>query len=350
MSRPSRLFWIRLAALVGLLASALLAAETLRPERKFCPMDEACAAARDSALGDVAGVPTSVVGVAAFGGFLALTFAARGRRLLRWAAAAAAVCGLFLFGYQVFALDGFCPFCVVADAMAVLLGVLAFAGPLPATPSPARAWVPWAAVAGLVVVLPLAWPHADEPGWSAIPRRAGAAWWERGSAGSAGRPANAPPRVLITEYLNPFCAHCRATHTRLARVLDETKTPVERERLYTWSGKAPPLWAKACVCAQDQGGGKDLERPFFRELLKARSDRPAEIWAAAQRAGLDVAALEECVRRGGADERLGWVREKVRDARIRGMPTLDIGERRLAGEQSEAELRAAVQAAAASLR
>jgi hypothetical protein len=215
-------------------------------------------------------------------------------------------------------------------------------GPVPAATGRPRAWAPWAAAAALAIVLPLIWPQTSRPGWSAI----GA----RGTTSPRTAPG-AAPRIELVEYLNPFCAHCRATHARLARVLEGVRTPVERERLYTWSGKSPPLWAKACVCAQDQGGGaKDLERPFFRELLTARSDRPADIWAAAKRAGLDVAALEACVKRGDADERLGWVRDKVKDARIAGMPTLDIGERRLEGEQTEAELREAVTAAEAAVR
>jgi uncharacterized membrane protein len=346
VKRPARLFWLRLVAFAGLAASALLAAETLRPGRRFCPVDEACAAASSSALGSILGYPTSVLGVLAFGAFLALTFAARGRRLVRAAAAVAAVAGLGFFGYQVFALDGFCPLCLVADGAGVALGVVALVGgPLPAAPSPARTWAPWAVAGVLVVAAPLLWPHASGPGWSAIPGRTA------GAPASAAAVPGTPPRIPIVEYLNPFCAHCRATHGRLARVLEGVATPVERERLYTWAGKAPPLWAKACVCAQDQGGGAtDLERPFFRELLKARSDRPAEIWAAAKRAGLDVAALEACVRRGAADERLGWVRDKVRAARIAGMPTLDIGARRLEGEQTEEELREAVIAAERDVR
>ena len=83
--------------------------------------------------------------------------------------------------------------------------------------------------------------------------------------------------------------------------------------------------------------------------MQARSDRPAEIWAAAERAGLDVSALAACVNRGDADERLGRVYARVKAATITGLPTLDLGRRRLEGEQTEEELREAVAAAEADL-
>jgi uncharacterized membrane protein/predicted DsbA family dithiol-disulfide isomerase len=331
---PGRLAWVRLVAFAGLAASALLAAEVLRPGRRFCPVDEACAAARSSDLGSVLGYPTSVLGVVAFGAFLALTFSTRGRRWLRPAGLLAAAAGVGLLAYQAVALDAFCPLCVVCDLAGVALGALLLPRRPPAAGAGKARW-PWAVAASLAVALPLVWPQAEGAGWSALE-----------GAGTA----SGTPRLRLVEYLNPFCAHCRATHARLARALEGVRAPVERERLYAWSGKAPPLWAKACVCAQDQGRGTDLERPFFRELLAAGRDRPEEVWAAARRAGLDVASLRACVERGDADERLGWVRDRVRAARIRGMPTLDVGRRRLEGEQSEAELRAALAAAEDDLR
>jgi len=61
---------LRIAALAALLASAVLTSDHLHPDREFCPLAEACAAARESPLGTLAGVPTSVVGMVAFGGLI----------------------------------------------------------------------------------------------------------------------------------------------------------------------------------------------------------------------------------------------------------------------------------------
>ena len=339
MRSPSRLALLRLVALVGLLASVLLTAETLRPGRKFCPLEQACEAARSSALGSVLGVPTSIVGILAFASLLALTFSPRalGRGFLRGAGTLAGLLGIGLVLYQAIALEGFCPLCLIADASGVAAGAVVWVGgPIAAAAGSRRRWIPWTAVAALLVAAPMAWPASGPPAWSSLEGR--------GPTSEV-----SPGHIPIVEYLNPFCAHCRATHVRLARVLEEEGTPVARVRLYVWAGRSPPLWSKACVCAQDQSGGQDLERPFFRELMKARNEEPTEIWAAAKRAGLDVSALEECVARGGADERLRWIRARTDAAGLLGLPTLDIGARRLEGEQTEEDLRAAIAAAAVTL-
>jgi hypothetical protein len=158
--------------------------------------------------------------------------------------------------------------------------------------------------------------------------------------------APATPGPLVVEYVNAFCTHCRATHRRLERVLERTQAPVRRRRVYTWGGTRVPLWARACVYASAQGKEDDL----FRELMSARNDRPAEVYAAAARAGVDVAALEQALRDPTPPARLRRDQQVVRSARLRKLPTLDIGRRRLMGEQSEAELRTALLAATRRVR
>jgi predicted DsbA family dithiol-disulfide isomerase len=149
----------------------------------------------------------------------------------------------------------------------------------------------------------------------------------------------------VVEYMNAFCAHCRATHARLDRILHSYPVPVREQRIYVWGGGPAPLWAKACVCARAQG----KEEPFFAQLLRAGSDTPNEVWAAAQRAGLDVQALTAAVERGDATERLERYRRRFQASRLEGLPTIDVGRRRLQGEQSDGELREALDAAAALL-
>jgi uncharacterized membrane protein/protein-disulfide isomerase len=337
-----RLVALRCLALLGLAASAALVGDSLRPERAWCPLASACEAARESALGSFLGIPTSWIGLLAFAGLLALTLVpfARAALATKVVGIAAAVAGSTLLAFQAFALGTFCPFCVVADLSAVAAGGVVLLGGPPPTASagePRRLW--WAAPALVAVALPLAWPRGGgQPGWVAIPAP--------GTPSPAPAAPGTPPppvdtRVPVVEYLNPFCPHCRATHVRLAAVLAETQVKVRRERIYVWTNPSPPLWAKACVCAQDLGD----ERLLFRELLQARSESPAEIWEAARRAGFDVEKLRACVERGDADARLANLHRLVLDARIQGLPTLDIGRRRLQGEQSEAELREALAAA-----
>ncbi len=346
MTRVRTLVPLRVVAVLGIAASAVLSADARRPDRGFCPLESACLAARESPLGRVLNVPTSSLGMLAFAGLLALTFSRGPRSLLalRVAATLAAAVGTVLLLYQALALGTFCPFCLVADLSGIAAGFVAWrmtpeAIPVPAgAPGVRRAWTPFAwAVGGALV--------AAAPFLVTSPKSI-AAWIPLAHPGVSGAEAEGPNAGIdVVEYLNPFCPHCRKTHAHLARVLESVDVPVRRTRLYVWASGAAPLWARACVCAQDQS----LERPFFRELLTAQDEGDASIRAAARRAGLDVDRLMACAAGTGPNERLSRVHGWVMSARIEGRPTLDIGRRRLQGEASEAELREAVAAAVADL-
>ena len=158
-------------------------------------------------------------------------------------------------------------------------------------------------------------------------------------------PAAAPREVRLVEYLNAYCAHCRATHARLDRVLAMSGIAVKRRRLYVWVSGEAPYWARACVAAAGQG----KEDALFEELQRAESEDPDEVLTAARRAGLDAPALIAAIQRGEGMPRLKTDRQKVLGAHLEGLPTFDIGHRRLEGEQSEAELEDALRAAAAAL-
>jgi predicted DsbA family dithiol-disulfide isomerase len=149
--------------------------------------------------------------------------------------------------------------------------------------------------------------------------------------------------VVLVEYLNPFCAHCRATHERLERVLARFDAPVRRRRVHVWSSDRPPAWAAACACAEPHG----LSGALFDALLEEDRDGPQAVRNAARRVGLDPRALEACADAPETQARLARDRQALLAARLQGLPTLDIGRRRLMGEQSEDELLDALRAAAA---
>ena len=163
----------------------------------------------------------------------------------------------------------------------------------------------------------------------------------------AAAPSPAPsarPVIGIVEYLNAYCAHCRATHRRLEKVLSEVEVSPRRRRIYTWSSTEAPLWARACAFAATRG----LEDRLFEELLSTSSGNAPEVYAAAQRAGLDPAELRQSLDSPSVQTRLATDRRLSQGADLQGLPTLDIGRRRLLGEQSESELRDAVLVAIAS--
>lgn len=156
-------------------------------------------------------------------------------------------------------------------------------------------------------------------------------------------PAKPPPprELLIVEYLNPFCPHCRATHARLEKVLASISGPVRRRRIYVWNTEDAPLWARACACAAAQ----EKEDQLFEELVKAKDQGLDELRAASARAGVDHVVLSGCMFRREPPPRVIKDKELMKQTKLEGLPTLDIGHRRLMGEQSEAELREAIDAA-----
>ena len=154
--------------------------------------------------------------------------------------------------------------------------------------------------------------------------------------------APAQPAVRVIEYLNAFCAHCRATHARLEKVLAEDGVRVARRRVYTWKGREFPLWARACAYSETLG----REDAMFHELTKARRESAGEIYAAAQGVGIDGPAFRDALVQTTPPPRLVRDRRIAQTARLTRLPTFDIGRRRLSGSQSEAELRAALRAAA----
>lgn len=487
---------LRLTSMAALLVSAVLTADQLNPGRAFCPLAEACAAASKSDLGSFFGVPTSMIGMAAFGALFLLTLlpVEWARPLLRPAGLLAAFAGLGFVAYQMFVLDAFCPLCVVADGAGFLAGLITLTWPRPPTmrdgsllPSePISKAMAWTLAAALVTAVPFAWPRDEIPAWveiepltemafedtaledmdpedmapedtalegsaqepedGALERRtdqggpladtghrstasvaggngatatpaatgvvvvspletgvvilspaphtpsselaaapaASASPDEHGvvilapaphlesdgpteSAGEAAEVTaalDAPPTAesemteqvesgkskapvkkrarptgpLLVEYLNAYCPHCRKTLRRLEQVLEESKSPVRKRRVYTWTSKGYPLWARACAYAQTV----DREEAMFRELTHSRNQSRREVYAAARRAGLDMRALQQAVSKKKPPKRLVRDRSLVQRAGLRMLPTIDVGSRRLQGEQSASELRDAL--------
>jgi uncharacterized membrane protein len=455
MTAVTRVTLLRGIAVVALLASGVLMADSLHPERGYCPLDAACDKARRSPLGTIAGVPTSAVGAGAFGAVLLLTFLPLGwvRRILRPAGLVAAFSALVFIAYQLIVLRSICPYCIVADTAGLAVGatVMGWRPPTMRMEKDHRseslgARLRWTVAAGVVLAAPVLWPRGPAaPGWVPLPEAASvdfAPLREESPATSSApatssmvggierddpspasavedpppsvadpappvavapaptpveapsappsatpsppaptaspeptppravvlpapeapprvperRPAPAPaaspapappaaPSVVIVEYLNAHCGHCRATHDRLERVLSTMRVTARRARVYVWSTGEPPLWAKACACAPSAA----QEAALFEALLRGEQDDRA-VWDAVARAGLDAQAISACIARREPDARLAAERGRVLAARLAMLPTFDIGRRRLQGEQSEAELRDAIEAAVADAR
>ena len=97
--------------------------------------------------------------------------------------------------------------------------------------------------------------------------------------------------------------------------------------------------------ALEHARSEGVESELFHALLEATDDGVAEILRAGERAGLDPDALRAAIVQSETPARLERHRRLVQQAGLRGLPTLDIGRRRLMGEQTEAELEEAIRAA-----
>jgi len=190
MDYVRRISLLRATALVAIAVSAVLTVDHVRPGRAFCPLAEACAAARESALGTIGGVPTSIIGLAAFGALLVLTLLPLeiSRPVLKPVGALSAAAGLGFIAYQHLVLPSFCPLCLIADSAGFVAGVLTVTWPrLPTRPSgrtirweSGASRTAWSMAAILAAVLPFAIPRAQEPGWVEITPLGEAAFAEPG--------------------------------------------------------------------------------------------------------------------------------------------------------------------------
>jgi len=199
--------------LAGLVSSAMLAVDYLRPAPVFCSEGGGCAALRHTVFAVPFGVPLPLIGLA---GFVALGIAvllpgSRARHVQLGLAGGAGLIGVLLLVLQLL-IGQLCPYCCVAD------------------------------VSGLVSLGVAAWRLRDardaEPSVS----------WRLGSAGSLALAAGVPlltgfridvtpavihaemaktPRgeVTVVDFVDFECPFCRMTHAEIAPVLDAAGKP-----------------------------------------------------------------------------------------------------------------------------
>ncbi len=330
---------LRFCCVAALGASAVLVVDGLRKHPAFCSLESACDKARSSAVGSLFGVPTSWVGLGAFGllFLLALLPARFGSRPVRLGALVAGVAGLAFVAYQGLVLKSWCPFCLVADGAAVVAALVALGLPrkIPKTKkgSATGRRMPWVTLALAAVAVPwfLGRIAPDQP----PPPEA-----VRGLARVG--------ELSVVEFLNPFCSHCRTTHGRLDRVLAGVAIPVRRTRVYVWHQKTPPLWARALACAEAEG----KEDALFRELSASDdlAGHPETVESAVRRAGLDLAAFDACAKGPGPWPRLEHDRALVLGSDLEGLPTIWVGDRAIFGEQDEDDIRDLVDGQVEKLR
>ncbi|MGI8841582.1 MAG: thioredoxin domain-containing protein [Caulobacteraceae bacterium] len=172
-------------------------------------------------------------------------------------------------------------------------------------------------------------------------------------AGQEGDMALGSPRAAVTviEYASAGCPHCASWERQVfpafkAKYIDTGKARfVFREMLY---GDAD-LAAAAFLTARCAGRGKYfqvVDAVFADQAALARAASPAALAQIAKEAGLSQARFDACLQDKGAIAALqARVERHEKEDAITGTPTFVVAGRKLEGDQSLAELAAAIAAA-----
>lgn len=338
-SAPSRTRATALAfAVTGLATSALLWVRAANGG-SGCGLSGGCDLVQASAWSSVLGIPLYVWGTVYFvvvvGGLL---HGARPRwpRWLRGLTVTGGLGGAGLLALQAFSIGAWCPWCLCVDLAAIGLAVLALIG---APLSVQRRHRPLAFAAGVVAVgvaPPLLVDLSIEGGEAqtelAVPDLA---QFEEPTADGVAR---------IVEFVDVECPFCREQHARLAELLDglgrdRVEVEVHHVPIPRHQHAAYAAAVATCCEAQDKGASA-LDR-----LMRADDLSPAGCRRAAAEAGVDLDALDACLRSDVPTERLAADREAATAVGLRSLPTCVIGGQRFEGLQSSETLRGAIESA-----
>lgn len=319
----------------GLAASLMLFADYTGSAPVFCTESGGgCAALRNSGFASLGPIPTPAFGL--FG--LALLFVLgllRGprARLAHAAVGALSVAvALLLFGVQL-TRGQFCEFCLVADASALVGGVLG------ATRFSAG-WEPPEALAPRVrqgILTTLACSLAayliltKQPPIPAV---------------IAEELANTPKgKVLVVDFLDFECPFCRDAHAGTKQLFAEHADVLRVVRKHvplSMHPHAEPA-ARAALCGERMGKADEMLERLFEIDPKTMS--PAVFTEAATALGLDREAFAQCLTDPAWRARLDADRASWKSLGAFGLPTLYVGTRRFVGAVPPEQVRAAIEAA-----
>ena len=332
-------------ALIGLAVSAALLVDSMQPVPAFCGAG-GCAAVRATSWARPLGVPMPVIGLAFFAAALVLAGVPRlvaARTLVALIGAAGAT---GLLALQGFVIGEWCRLCVIADLAAIAYGVLIVVRGADWPRPSRRAMAATAVLAVGAVALPFV---AFEPEPALTP--VAAAPSIAGSRRSPGLPEvvsreQTRDRVVVVDFIDFQCPHCRAFHPRLIEAMGRVDVPVRVVRkmvpLPQHSGAMPA--AIAWCCADAQGKGDEMAEALLAARVSELTPEGCERIAAS--IGLDM----ERYRADAADRATRRrVHADVADAKkagVHSLPTIYIGNQaftdaRATVDQLEAALRRA---------
>jgi uncharacterized membrane protein len=316
---------LRLLALVGLGVSSALMSDAVFGVGIYCGANNSCAEVAESRFGEVAGVPLSAIGLAAFAIFLVITLVstAWARTAIRVLAVVAGLAGVCLLVIQLAVLHRICPLCVAADASALGMAVVALVRRLP-TARPRWLWVQvfvwlWAGIAAVMV--PLAWAGTHMPGRAPDPVRA---LW-------------IPGKITVVEVTDFDCPACQRADPVVRAWLRQHDVHFVRlvspMQAHEFSRQA----GAAYLAALRQGKGEEMAEALYASPTRD----PIACRTVAEQVGLDLARYDKDVKDPALEMEMNnnvrWV--KPTDL---GLPFFWIQDELLVGVQKPEDLDAAL--------
>ncbi len=317
-------------AIAGVIASAALLVDYLRPAPVFCSEGGGCDALRHTAIAAPLGVPLPLLGLT---GFVVLAGAAlapgrRARAAQLALSAVAALVGVALLTAQ--ALFGkLCPFCCVADVSGVASALVAL-WRMHRTPD-VRVGLP-VVVAGAGTVLAAAFvPLFTGFRMSTAPR----VIRDEMAATPAGE-------VTLVDFVDFECPFCRLTHTELGPILERHKNRLRVVRRQVPLSIHPHARdaARAACCGEQLGKGESMANALFSAPVDELTPDGCE--RIAQSIGLPIGAYRACIANPATDARIEGDRAEFKAAGGYALPTLWIGDEQIVGAQPGEALEGAI--------
>jgi protein-disulfide isomerase len=333
LGRAAKLATVMVPTIVGLVASAMLLVDYVRPAPVFCDEDGGCAALKQSVFAYLGPIPLPAIGVFAFVVYAGLALS-RGKIAhvgLALASSAAALLAVVLLGYQ-FSIGVFCKFCIVADVSTLLVAAAAWMrmrSPWELPPRSVDAFA-WAAAVALAIGGPVAAGRILKPKTTIPPVVA----FEREHTPKG--------KVAVVDFVDFECPFCRMTHEVFAPLLEERKDRVRVVR------KQVPLRmhahamdaARAACCAEQLGHGDAMADALFKAPVAELTPDGCEKLASSF--GMSLDAFRTCVADPATDARIKSDTEEFKAAKAHGLPTIWIGDQKIEGAQPVETLREAL--------
>jgi predicted DsbA family dithiol-disulfide isomerase/uncharacterized membrane protein len=322
--RNLRLAWILVPALVGLVASAMLLVDYVRPLPVFCEEGGGCDAVKHTSLAWVGPLPTPALGLFGFLVCAGLTLA-RGP-LARFVCALGATFGaafaVVLVSTQA-QMGTYCIFCMFADVSIFFVASAAWMRVRTKWDLPA--WSPESLATIGAVVLAVGVPLAT--GALRTPKI------EVPQVIVAERARTPKGQTTVVDFVDFECPFCRMTHEQLAPLLEQRKDRLRVVRKQVPLRMHPHAMdaARAACCGEKLGRGDAMADALFKAPVDDLTPDGCEKIALS--IGLSIDTYRSCVSDPGTDARIKADTEEFRAAKAHGLPTIWIDDRRIEGAQ-----------------